>query len=246
MYQLLSVSSEKDVNRSFYNERRLDERLRYSEQPSKLHAAELLVPWVVSWLRPADRLVDIAGGAGTYASQIVRALPVEVVGLDISESMVEQRGEDPLLTTNVVGDMEALPFEAETFDAALFAACLHHVPDPLPALREAWRVLRPGGQIFAFEPSSVRARRAGSAPIQGHELEFRMSGRWLADRATEASFDVEEFRRGRIAIRVLRRVLPGPSLRVFRAGDRIDRALRLVPRLEELGEIVLLRARKPA
>jgi SAM-dependent methyltransferase len=237
---------EKDVNRSFYNEQRLAERTRYSEQPSKVHAATILVPWVVSHLEPGDRVIDIAGGAGAYASQIVRAASVAVVGLDISESMVEQRGEDPLLTTNVVGDMEALPFDAETFDAALFAACLHHVPDPLPALREAWRVLRPGGQVFAFEPSSMRARRAGSAPIRGHELEFRMSGDWLADRMRVAGFDVEEMRGRRISIRALRRIVRTPSLRLFRAGDQIDRALRVVPRLEQLGEIVMLRARKPS
>jgi ubiquinone/menaquinone biosynthesis C-methylase UbiE len=245
-YDCCSVNRpEKDVNRSFYNEQRLDERLRYSEEPSKVNAADILVPWVVSHLRPSDQVIDIAGGAGTYASQIVRAAPVTVVGLDISESMVAQRGEDPLLTTNVVGDMETLPFKAETFDAALFAACLHHVPDPLPALREAWRVLRPGGQVFAFEPSSVRARRVGSAPIQGHELEFRMSGNWLADRMRAAGFDVEEMSGRRIAIRALRRIIRAPSLRMFRSADQIDRVLRIVPRLEQLSEIVMLRARKP-
>lgn len=239
------MGREKDANRSFYNEQRLDERLRYSKEPSKVHAADLLVPWVVSHLNPSDRVVDIAGGAGTYASQIVRAVPVTVVGLDISQSMIEQRSEDPLLTTNFVGDMESLPFDSATFHAAMFAACLHHLPDPLPALREAWRVLLPSGQAFAFEPSSVRARRAGSTPIQGHELEFRTSGRWLAGRMMSAGFDVMELRWRRIAIRALRRIVPSPSLRVFRAGDRIDRALRLVPGVEELGEVVMLRARKP-
>ena len=237
---------DKDVNRSFYNEQRLDERRRYTEEPSKVHAAGILVPWVTSHLKPSDQVVDIAGGAGTFASQIVRAAGVAVVGVDISESMVAQRGEDPLLPKNVVGDMEAPPFEAETFDAALFAACLHHVPDPLPALREAWRVLRPGGQLFAFEPSSFRARRAGSAPIQGHELEFRMSGKWLAGRLTTAGFELEEMSGRRITIRAVRHVVRAPSLRLFRAADQIDRALRVVPRLEELSEIVMLRARKPA
>jgi Methyltransferase domain len=111
---------DKDVNRAFYNEQRHDERRRFAEEPSKVHSARLLVPWVVSHLQTGARVVDIAGGAGAYASQIVRAAPVTVVGLDISESMIEQRGEDPLLTENIVGDMEALPFEDESFDAALF------------------------------------------------------------------------------------------------------------------------------
>lgn len=99
---------DKDVNRTFYNEQRYDERRRFAQEPPKVHAAELLVPWVVRHLRTGDRVIDIAGGAGTYPSDLVRAAAVTVVGLDISESMIDQRAEDPLLTENVVGDMEAI------------------------------------------------------------------------------------------------------------------------------------------
>ena len=115
---------------------------------------------MTSCLRPGDTLLDVAGGSGTYASAIVRTLPVSVVGVDISESMVRQRFEDPLLEHNVVGDMEALPFRDGSFDAVMFVAALHHVPQPLRALEEARRVLRPGGRLFAFEPSSFRFRHA--------------------------------------------------------------------------------------
>lgn len=237
---------DKATNRAFYNEEREDERGRFAAEPSKRHTAELLVPWVVAHLAPGDVLVDVAGGAGTYASQIVRAADVEVVGLDISESMVEQRALDPKLTENVVGDMEALPFADESFDAALFAACLHHVPDPVPSLREAWRVLRPGGRVFAFEPSSIRARKAGTLPIEGADHEFRMSGSGLARRMAEAGFEVEEVLGRRISVRLVRRLTRSPSLRLLHAADAVDRVLRLVPRAEQLGEVAMVRARKPA
>ena len=150
---------DKEENRAFYDTHREHDRRRFEEHPSKAFLSETLVPWVVSALPPGARVADIAGGSGWYASRIVRSAQVTVVGLDISRSMIDQRAEDPMLTENLVGDMEALPFEDASFDAALFVGALHHVPDPLPALREAFRVVRPGGQLFAAEPCSLRVGR---------------------------------------------------------------------------------------
>jgi ubiquinone/menaquinone biosynthesis C-methylase UbiE len=167
--------ADKDENRAFYDTQREHDRRRFEQEPSKAFVTDALVPWVVSALPPNARIVDIAGGSGWYASRIVRAAPVTVVGLDISSSMIEQRGEDPMLVENVVGDMEALPFDDASFDAALFVGALHHVPDPLQALREAARVVRPGGGLFAAEPCSLRVGNAGVAPVPGHAHEFRFS-----------------------------------------------------------------------
>ena len=239
------MRSDKEANRVFYDTERPGERERFQAEPSKVHTAELLVPWVIRSLRPGERVLDIAGGAGTYASQIVRAAPVSVVGVDISESMVAQRGDDPLLTENVVGDMEALPFQGETFDAVMFVACLHHVPDPLPALREARRVLRPGGRLFAFEPCSLRAWRKGHLPVPDNPHEFAISVRWLAERVRDAGFRIDEARGARLTLRVLERVVREPSLRLFHAADTLDRGLGLVPGLERLGKVGMLRATKP-
>ena len=209
-----------------------------------MRTAELLVPWVTSCLRPGDRLLDIAGGSGAYASAIVRALPVSVVGVDISESMIRQRSEDPLLEHNVVGDMEALPFRDASFDAVMFVAALHHVPRPRRALEEARRVLRPGGRLFAFEPSSFRSRD-GARPVPGMAHEFAISAWWLADQMRAAGLDVEHVRMRNLSVRVLSRVAQ-PSSRLFRTGDAIDRVLRLVPRLDRLSETGLIQAARPA
>lgn len=235
---------DKETNRIFYNEERSDERRRFAHEPSKMHTAELLVPWVAAALDPDDRLLDIAGGAGTYASEIARRTGARVVGLDISESMIEQRNEDPFLTENVVGDMEELPFDPESFDAAMFVAALHHVPDPLSALREAHRVLRPGASLFAFEPASLRALRFGVRPVEGEAHEFRISRRRLTERMTAAGFEVEHARGVRIAIRLLRPLIRRPSLRLFQVCDRVDRGLRLIPGLDQVGEVVMISARR--
>src|SRR5437773_2622992 len=125
---------DKELNRAHYDTHALDDRRRAEVEPNRLHSLELVVPWVVASLPPGARLIDVAGGSGAHASQIVRAGSISVVGVDISETMIRQRAKDPLLTENVLADMEALPFEAGSFDGALFVAALHHVPDPLAAL----------------------------------------------------------------------------------------------------------------
>ena len=236
---------DKDENRAFYDTQREHDRLRFDEHPSKAFLADTLVHWVTSDLAPGARILDIAGGSGAYASRIVRAAQVTVVGLDISASMIEQRAEDPLLPENVVGDMEELPFDESSFDAALFVACLHHVPDPLPALEEAHRILKPGGRLFAAEPCSLRVGKTGVAPVPGHQHEFRISLPYLAGRIRTAGFHIDEIAGKRTVLRLVRPILRHPSLETFRNADRIDRALARVPGYVRLAELALIRGTRP-
>ena len=235
---------DKELNRAHYDAHAADDRVRARVEPNRLHSLELVVPWVVSWLAPGARLIDIAGGSGAHASAIVRSSSISVVGVDISETMIRQRMEDPLLSENIVADMEALPFESETFDAAMFVAALHHVPDPLPVLREAWRVLRPGGQLFVYEPNSLRAGRRGVAPIPEHPKEFRITIGWLTSRIRDAGFQVAEVRTRRLSIRLVDLFMPSAGLGVFHLTDRIDRILMVVPGLGRLGGVGMVRATK--
>jgi ubiquinone/menaquinone biosynthesis C-methylase UbiE len=233
---------DKEENRAFYDTHREHDRLRFQRDPSKAFLSEAIVPWVISAVPQEARIVDIAGGSGWYASKIVRAAPVTVVGLDISTSMIEQRTEDPMLTENVVGDMEALPFDDGSFDAALFVGALHHVPDPLAALREAARVVRAGGRLFAAEPCSLRVGKAGVAPVPGHQHEFRFSLPFLTGRMEQAGFRVEDVTGKRTLLRFARPVLRHPSLRAFRRADHVDRTLAAVPGYTRLAELALVRA----
>jgi ubiquinone/menaquinone biosynthesis C-methylase UbiE len=103
---------------------------------------------------PPAQVIDIGGGPGGYASWLAsRGYGVDL--LDIVPLHVEQAREafDDLGLKNAraeVGDARQLPYASDSKDAALLLGPLYHLPsreDRLLALREAFRVLRPGGYV---------------------------------------------------------------------------------------------------
>ena len=81
------------------------------------------------------------------AARVADELEIEVVAVDISLRMVElarERGVDAR-----VGDVQELAFEDASFDCAVAAWMLYHVPDLDRGLSELARVLRPGGRLVA-------------------------------------------------------------------------------------------------
>jgi ubiquinone/menaquinone biosynthesis C-methylase UbiE len=105
----------------------------------------------------AARLLDV--GCGTARSREVYAERVEwYIGLDLSlGALVRARQRASTLTR---GDATRLPFADASFDVVAFSSVLHHLPDRPAALREARRVLRPGGWVFAFDPNLLHPAMA--------------------------------------------------------------------------------------
>jgi hypothetical protein len=73
-----------------------------------------------------------------------------------------------------------------------------------------------------------------------------VSVRWLAGQMRRAGFEIEEIRCRGLTMRAVAKVVREPSLRLYHAGDAVDRVLRVVPGLESLSEQGMIRARKPA
>jgi len=107
-------------------------------------------------LQPGECLLDVACGTGLITIPAALAVGPEgdVVGTDISEVMVEMsaRRVDELGLTNASFermDAEELRFRDDTFDVALCGLGMMYVPDPVAAMREQLRVLRPGGRAVS-------------------------------------------------------------------------------------------------
>lgn len=129
---------------------------------------------------PGDRLLDLAAGTGDFAA-IARSAGAEVVALDFSRRMLEiGRARRRLDVHWVQGDALRLPFAEGAFTVVVSGFALRNFVEIPPVLREAARVLAPGGRLGLLEvdePESPVVR-------QLHRLYFQrvvpLVGGWLS------------------------------------------------------------------
>lgn len=118
------------------------------------------------------RVLDVACGAGWVSHWLTR-LGYDTTGVDISDQFValarKRLAEDPYLAippdrleamfATVDLEREALPARLEgAFDAAILESCLHHFVDPIAALENIRRGLKPGGVVLIIESENRRGR----------------------------------------------------------------------------------------
>jgi ubiquinone/menaquinone biosynthesis C-methylase UbiE len=135
--------------------------------------AENSAAYLLPYLRSGQDLLDVGCGPGQITIGLAdRVAPGRVIGVDREIAIVDQARE--LGARNVefqVGDAYALPFDSETFDVVHAHQVLQHLTDPVRALSEWRRVLRPGG-LLAVRDSDYSA--FAWAPVDP------MLDRWLA------------------------------------------------------------------
>ncbi len=98
-----------------------------------------------------SRVLEVGPGKGELAERMAQELGADVVAVDQSERMVELTRSRGIAA--IVGDVQALPFDDGSFDAAVAAWMLYHVPDVDRAIAELHRVVRPGGRLVAVTNS---------------------------------------------------------------------------------------------
>jgi len=88
------------------------------------------------------RLLDAGAGKLSYR-HLVRPLCAEYKSMDFNKTHPE---------LDYQSDIQEMPLENESFDTVLSAEVLEHVPDPEKALREIYRILKPGGRLVISIP----------------------------------------------------------------------------------------------
>ncbi|HZX74953.1 MAG TPA: bifunctional demethylmenaquinone methyltransferase/2-methoxy-6-polyprenyl-1,4-benzoquinol methylase UbiE [Cyclobacteriaceae bacterium] len=108
-------------------------------------------------------ILDVATGTGDFAVEALTLKPDQVIGVDISEGMLEvgrkkmhERNLDKQVQLRS-GDSENLPFEENKFDAVIVAFGVRNFENLEKGLAEMLRVVRPGGKVVILEFSKPTA-----------------------------------------------------------------------------------------
>lgn len=99
---------------------------------------------------PFGSLLDCGCGTGAMLSLVRKHFPeILLTGIDLSPGMIRAAREREIPgAVFTEGDCEDLPFENDSFDAAICSMSFHHYPHPLDFLKSCGRVLRPGGRLI--------------------------------------------------------------------------------------------------
>jgi ubiquinone/menaquinone biosynthesis C-methylase UbiE len=115
----------------------------YIEKPAMFQ----LLPESLGGQKGSQKVLCVGSGSGEECFTLQQK-GAEVTGLDASQELVKIAKRQFYGIEFIVGDQEALPFEAESFDIVFSSLTIHYSDDWSKVLAESYRVLKPGGTLI--------------------------------------------------------------------------------------------------
>lgn len=154
--------------------------------------------------RPGERCIDLGCGTGAFTRRL-RSLGLRLAGMDISPVSVEHARAIAPEIEYLIGDITDTKLSDGSRDIVLYSGVLHHFSTRearMQVLREGYRLLAPGGRLFAYDPSaqspSMWLYRDPRSPLFSQkgktENEVLLHRTALADELREAGFVDPEIR----------------------------------------------------
>ncbi len=116
---------------------------------------KMLARRVAADVPPGSAVLEVAPGPGYFAIELAKLLAYSITGLDISRSFVEIGRANAERAGVAVdfrqGDVAHMPFPDASFDFLLCRAAFKNFTQPLRALQEMYRVLKPGGHALIID-----------------------------------------------------------------------------------------------
>jgi len=140
-------------------------------------------------------LLDAGCGTGWFSKAAVER-GAKVTSMDLGEGLLEEV-KKKCTSKRIVGSILEIPFEENSFDIIVSSEVIEHIPNPLDAIDELYRVLKPGGTLILSTPNrlwyfSLRIANALKIrPYQGLENWVWRSG--LKNKLKNTGFKVEQF-----------------------------------------------------
>jgi ubiquinone/menaquinone biosynthesis C-methylase UbiE len=181
-----------------------------------------LVRRVAEGLPPGGSVLEVAPGPGYAAIEMAKLGDYRVAGLDISRTMVEiardNAREAGVEVDFRLGNASGMPFEDGTFDRLFCSAAFKNFTEPVRAIQEMHRVLKPGGKAVIADLRRDATRESISQAVNGSGLNWfnrfnvKVSLRFLRRRAytrrefeqfaAQTDFSGVEVREGGIGLEV--------------------------------------------
>ena len=106
-------------------------------------------------LEPDACVLEVAPGPGYFSIELAKLGSFKITGLDISRTFVQiaqkNAAEESVKVDFRQGNASAMPFEADSFDFIYCRAAFKNFSQPMEAINEMHRVLRPGGQALIHD-----------------------------------------------------------------------------------------------